>query len=607
MSGLINNILNCGLDEKRTDPTILIHYRNLNAISLTLIFLGIPFALWFFSIGVYFLGFALSLTVSLGIVNLILFRHVLNVPFCGHFNTLLVYFYFLAANWFFGGVKDPHYVWFLVVPLFSGLILRKLRPVFLYSTLSLITTVVFSLLEIYKVEMPNQFPLEYRAIEYILNIHSLIFTVSAIVFGFISITNRTNTQIIEARNKAEKEGENKSKFLVQLSHEIRTPLTSILGMNELLQEISMSAEGRQFLTVMHRNSENLLMLVNDILHYSRLENGVINLQYSPFSLQGLASNVVSIMEQKAKDKGLQLLKRNSPETTRFVIGDQLRLNQILINLVGNALKFTEKGEVELSIELLDEEQKSELVALKVKSGEELYKFSVRDTGVGISSEMQEKVFDAFFRVENKQKRLQEGFGLGLDIARQLIELMGGTLQVTSEPGVGSNFYFYLAFRPATTEELETVSDGSLEKILPINSENHSELKILLADDNPDNHFLVRRFLSREPHRIISVETGDEALQAFKNQEFDLVLMDMQMPKMDGLEATSLIRVWEKVELESERRNASVPIYAFTAHALEEEMMRAEAVGCNGHLHKPLKKVELLNVLQLIANSKAESL
>ncbi|RMF00755.1 MAG: response regulator, partial [Bacteroidetes bacterium] len=357
-----------------------------------------------------------------------------------------------------------------------------------------------------------------------------------------------------------------------MSHEIRTPLQAIIGFTSLLAKEKLTDKQLEYVDGIDTASHNLLAIVNDILDVSKIEAGMIRLEKIPFSLTGLLHSVMQLFEPVARKRGLELHLQFEQLLPDHLLGDPTRLTQILVNLVSNAIKFTNEGKITIVVGGQRTEQQLNL------------SIAVKDTGIGIASERLPYIFDRFEQADNKVTRIYGGSGLGLFISRQLVELQGGHIGVSSEPGRGSTFFLEIPYTITSAEARRQLP--SAKELMPI-AGSFQDIKILLVEDSLMNQRVVSTFLEEWGVQYDIAENGKVAIYKLENNQYDLVLMDVQMPEMDGYSATEYIR---------ENLNLQIPIIAMTAHAMAGEREKALSYGMNDYIAKPIRQEDFYRLI-----------
>jgi len=381
-------------------------------------------------------------------------------------------------------------------------------------------------------------------------------------------------RIAAEKQRAEESEKVREQFLSKMSHEIRTPLSSIMGISHILKKNEHTGEQEKYLDAIWQSSENLLVILNDILDLSRLESGKIEIEKIPFQPVSELMKLRELLKYKAEEKGIDLLCDLHPDIPKVLLGDPVRLNQILLNLTGNAIKFTEKGKIRVSIWL------KEIVENKA-----IIECQVMDTGIGIPPDRLDKIFDSFTQADSNTTRKYGGTGLGLTISKQLLELQNGSISVKSTPGEGSIFTFQIPFEIGDENDIQTVDEPVAEKKL-------KDLTILLVEDNEFNIMVVTEELKSfvEGVQIDVAENGKEAVSKALSTDYDLILMDIEMLEMNGYEAARAIR-------EMEAPKNKTPIIAMTANAMKGEIQKCFDAGMNEFISKPFAPDDLKSKVQ----------
>jgi signal transduction histidine kinase/ligand-binding sensor domain-containing protein len=397
-----------------------------------------------------------------------------------------------------------------------------------------------------------------------------------------------NQEIERLLKEAQQASRLKSEFLANMSHEIRTPMNGILGMTDLVLTTPLTGEQRDYLDTARLSAHSLLTILNDVLDFSKIEAGRLDLNPIDFSLRQCIGDTSKMLRVGAAEKGLVLECEVAADVADNAVGDPHRLRQVLFNIIGNAIKFTDQGGVYLSVA---RESFSECGAT--------LRFTVRDTGIGIPQDKQQLIFEAFRQADGSTTRKYGGTGLGLAISSSLVEMMGGSIEVKSAMGAGSTFSFTAKFGVAPVAAgAKPVDSASLQNMLEAagtrNGSGPLSLSILLAEDNPVNQRLAMRLLEKRGHRVDLASSGREAIDWLERKRFDLILMDLQMPDMDGLEATALIREREK------RDGGRTPIVALTAHTMKGDRERCIEAGMDNYINKPIDAVKFLEIVEMSA-------
>lgn len=392
---------------------------------------------------------------------------------------------------------------------------------------------------------------------------------------------KKNSELLSTAAKAKAATYAKSVFLANMSHEIRTPLNSIIGITDTLAETHLDETQTSFVGILQRANNQLMTIINDVLDLSKVEAGELELKMLPFELRKLLDELVAVLGFRAKEKGLQLNIVIDKNVDTFFVGDGDRLRQVLMNLLNNAIKFTHKGKITVHVNKNETSHPGNVL------------FRITDTGIGIAKKKFEDIFQPFTQADSATNRRYGGTGLGLSITKNIVNLMKGDIWLESELNQGTTFFFTVSM--AVTTEKNVLMHNPLQGRYQLSDIKHdiitNRLRILVVDDVDDNRNLYGIYLQKTIHHITYAESGVEALALIKNEQFDIIFMDVQMPEMDGYEATRRVR-----RLEQQQGRPRSRIFACTANAFKEDVEKSLSAGCDVHLSKPIRKDTLISAI-----------
>ena len=506
---------------------------------------------------------------------------------------------FCLFLFFSGGVGKSAFVWFYVYPLVGAFLLGAKKGS-VVSLCMLLLALIFVLSP-----LPTFSPFANYSNDLLLR----FFPSMLVVIFFAFLAERTREQfyadlvdmaesLFLEKQKAEQATRAKSEFLANMSHEIRTPMTAIIGMNALALKTDLTEHQFKMLDAAKKSSEGLLALLNDILDFSKIEAGQLEFDEHQFSLEDLLESVQITMMVPAQEKNLDLKVDCATGLPADVLGDELRIRQILLNLLNNAIKFTQQGCITLQVKKYDETLVENKVGMQ---------FSVSDTGIGVPVDKQEAIFASFSQSDTSTARQYGGTGLGLAISKQLIEMMGGRIWLESEEGVGSTFHFTIYLQEDTAvKNSQKAEPDTVQK---------SHLKVLLVEDNMINQEIAKMILTQAGHQVETADDGQLALDSLAEHDFDVILMDVQMPNMDGFTTSRVIRLCETgnysgdeitepfaSELMSRLQGKHLPIVAMTANAMKGDREDCLAAGMDDYLTKPFQQEQIFATLNKVTEA-----
>lgn len=538
----------------------------------------------FFVLHEYVSGFILLGNFIFFITCMVIYFKTKNVWLAG--NVLATLGIPVLLPWLISGGPGGVGLWWSIVYVVWAFIVTNKKPAIFWLSLHLVLGVIIVLLS-----QKGFFEIAY-SISTLLNLLYAYITAILYVFFLVSVLdyylqlsqtradklNELNKDLEKANMASQQSKAAKESFLASMSHEIRTPLNAIIGFQQLLKETHLNSEQKEYVESIDFAGKNLLIIINDILDLSKIEAGKFEFDESEFNVADITKSVVDLVNQRAKEKNIKLFISQDANIPKILYGDSGRLTQILLNLIGNAIKFTEKGEVKIALQLLEENDEFALC-----------EFIIEDTGIGIPPDKLKMIFERFTQANTDTTRKYGGTGLGLTICKHLVEMQGGKIMAESEMGKGSRFSVELKFKKlaSNTHVTKTFTNFSIP--------NNKKLSILLAEDIALNQRLVEKIMEKWGHNLDIAENGKVAVEKVNQNNYDLILMDIQMPIMDGYEAARYIRDM------SDKNKQKTPIIALTAHASHAEAEKCLNIGMNAYIAKPFNQEQLQEAINRLMN------
>ncbi len=583
----LDAFLSSGIAPSDAEPQLLRQIRITNVMNVALCVLAIPFVALNWSVGRIFISFALCVATLLCVGNILFLRRSRAPALAAHIAILAAYAMLVLGNLSSRNLSDPSFGWLYIVAL-AAMLTTGLRGGWYWIAVFLLTTLGFWAFSPGP-ELNPTLLAPASSIQSLVHRITGILAVAVLTTIAVFFQRQTETSLeaeIVTRKQAEQGAREadriKGEFLANVSHEIRTPMNGVVGMIDLLTKADLDPSHHRLVEAIDTSAETLLVLVDDLLDFSKMEAGKLSLYIMDFKLRDLLEKAVALLAPKAAERGIDLELSIAEELPDKLYGDAQRLRQVLLNLISNAIRFTSRGKVTVSVEQIDRSE-TEVSAL----------FSVHDTGVGIPTEHQASIFSPFIQADATSARKFGGTGLGLAIAKSLVELMGGEIGLRSKAREGSTFWFRLPLwqaRQGVPKGLVVTTRAKSPKTNTVTIERRETLKILVVDDDDINRLVAESQLEDLGFAAEAVAAGQEALDRFAGNCYDAILMDCQMPDLDGYETTRRIR-----QLETSQHHTV--IIAVTAHAMKGERERCLAAGMDDYVSKPLRGGDLAMKLE----------